>query len=136
VVNLLASYEETVGAITDVQWQRTRISEGGVFIQNDTGNLVICTRDAVMYDLFQTAYISFIRTTRKREEFCSSISGILIKKFSPQKVAEVFQSALTAQHILTIPMPIMLMQNDQIEIWRMMDGKPRGKRWNITKMHD
>jgi len=134
VVNLLASYKETVGAITDVQWQRTRVSEGGVFIQNNTGNLVICTKDAVMYDLFQTAFISFKRENQK--EWPISIREILLKKFSPKKDGEVFQLALTAPHILTIPMPIMLMQNDKIEIWRSVDGKPRGERWHINKMYD
>lgn len=133
---MIASYEETIGAITNVQWQRVRVAASGAFIATNTGNLVICTRNANMYDLFQTSYISFVRTLAGRDEFCSSIRVLLMKKFAPKKEDEVFQLAKTTDSILTIPLPIMLKENDQIEIFRIIKGRPRGKKWDISEKYD
>jgi hypothetical protein len=128
-----ASYEETIGKITGIRWERETTDEKGVFSRKDTGRLIIFTDGAQVEDLLKTSYLSFLRKKegQKDDEWPTSIREILIKKFAPEKEPEVYQRALGENSSAVIPLPIMLADKDEITIYRPTKGKVRGITFRI-----
>ncbi len=125
---------ETIDAIVDVHWQRERIIESGVFSKNDTGNLIIQTKEANAEHIIKSCYISFVRTSNEKDnELCIAIRSILLRKFFPETEDTIFQNIIKNSEIL-IPVPIMLKGGDKIFIFKFVDGKPRGKTFQITEV--
>ena len=134
MIILLANYEDTIGAIKSAQWQRERVREDGPFLENNTGHLLItCAPNANIQDLLRTTYVSFIRfKNNKKDEWCSSVSSILTKKFYPMTNEEILQKVVNGL-IINIPLPIMLTKKDLLFFFRPIDGKPKGKTFRVIE---
>lgn len=126
MVQLLSCYEQTIGKINRMVWER-KTNIDGSFSKNDTGNLTMTAKEANLEEFFQTTYLSITRPKgEKVDELCLSVKEILLKKFHPLCEDEAMKKAIKNETEIVIPLPIMLADGDNIMLFQPEDGKARG----------